>query len=59
MITYYGALEDKGFAGKPKTLDNQTFVYYSSQDYQVAFRGMLKTGNSTQVINGIVYWVKF
>jgi hypothetical protein len=59
MITYYGALEDKGFAGKPKTLDNQTFVYYSSQDYQVAFRGMLKSGNTTQVINGIVYWVKF
>jgi hypothetical protein len=55
-LSYYSSYEDKAFKGKIKSIGQVSFTYYPSFDRQ--FAGAMKTGNQTQIVNGITYIIR-
>jgi hypothetical protein len=53
-ITYYSTFDDKAIAGKIKSIGSFQYIWYSSYDQ---YRGGLKSGAVTQIINGITFTI--
>jgi hypothetical protein len=51
-ITYYSTFDDKAIAGRIKSIGSFEYIWYSSYD---RYRGGLKSGSVTQIINSITY----
>ncbi len=49
-ITYYSTFDDKAIRGKIKSIGSYIYTWYESYD---RYHGSLKSGNVSQVINGI------
>src|SRR5437868_5944264 len=56
-LTYYSSTDDKAYKGKLKSIGGSQYTYYSSFDRQ-EYRGRMKTGNQSQVINSVKYFLK-
>ena len=55
-LNYYTSFEDKATQGKIKSIGQINFTYYTSFEKQ--FAGAMKTGNYTQNIAGINYFIQ-
>ena len=55
-LNYYTSFDDKAFQGKIKNIGQINFSYYPSFEKQ--FAGAMKTGNQTQNIAGINYFIQ-
>jgi hypothetical protein len=53
-ITYYSTFDDKAIKGKIKSIGSSQYLWYSSYDQ---YRGGLRSGPVTQIINGITYTI--
>lgn len=53
-ITYYSTFDDKAIKGKIKSIGSFEYTWYSSYD---RYRGGLKSGSVTQIINGVTYTI--
>jgi hypothetical protein len=53
-LTYYSTFDDKALTGKIKSIGSFEYTWYSSYD---RYRGSLKSGAVTQLINGVTYAV--
>jgi hypothetical protein len=51
-ITYYSTFDDKAIKGKIKSIGSYAYIWYESYD---RYQGGLKSGNVTQIINGITF----
>ncbi len=55
-LNYYSSFEDKALKGKIKSIGQINFTYYTSFEKQ--FAGARKTGNQTQNVAGITYYIQ-
>ena len=55
-LNYYPSFEDKAIKGKIKSIGQINFSYYTSFEKQ--FAGAMKTGNQTQNVAGINYYIQ-
>lgn len=55
-LTYYSSFDDKAFKGKIKSIGQVAFSYYPS--YDARYAGAMKTGNQSQNINGVYFYIK-
>ena len=55
-LNYYTSFDDKAFQGKIKNIGQINFSYYPSFEKQ--FAGAMKTGNQTQNVAGINYFIQ-
>ena len=55
-LNYYPSFEDKAIKGKIKSIGQINFTYYTSFEKQ--FTGAIKTGNQTQNVAGINYYIQ-
>lgn len=54
-LNYYTSFEDRAIQGKIKSIGQNNFTYYTSFERQ--FAGAMKTGNQTQNVAGITYFI--
>lgn len=57
QLNYYSSYDDKAYRGKIKSIGQVSFSYYPSYDSRYA--GSIKTGNQTQNVNGVNYYIHF
>lgn len=55
-LSYYSSFDDKAYKGKIKSIGQVAFSYYPS--YDARYAGAMKTGNQTQNINGVFFYIK-
>ena len=55
QLSYYSSFDDKAFRGKLKSIDSYQYTYYSSFE---KFSGSVKSGNSTQFVNSIRFYLR-